>query len=202
MRRLLLICFAATLASAVQAAEVVGYGDVDGQSVELLSDGTWREVNADETGSNTCPKGVLAESAVLPVTLCFDQAVWKETSTAASFEKRYVAQSGRLWAGLITERVPVGRALMRDAILANVEEAGQEARDIKDLDPVVLAPDLRLDAISYVADFKDTEFSVTVYYGTIQGEGALQIMFWTVSSLAEETRTHISKLVRSLRLMR
>ncbi len=202
MRHLLLLCLAATLTSAVHAAEVVGYGDVDGQNVELLSDGTWRVVSADEVGSNTCPKGVLAESAVLPVTLCFDQAIWQEAPTADSFEKRYKAESGRLWAGIITERIPVGLALMRDGILANANNTDAEARNIKDLDPVVLTPELRLDAVSYVLDVKDTEFWVTVYYGTIQGEGSLQIIFWTVSSLAEEASIYIPSVVRSLRLIR
>ncbi|MEM7060413.1 MAG: hypothetical protein AAF557_22770 [Pseudomonadota bacterium] len=202
MRRLLVLSLIASLASYVHAAEVVGYGEVDGQNVELLSDGTWQLVRAAETEAGDCPKGVLAESSLLPVALCFKQAIWREAPKADAFEQRYVTKSGELWAGVITERIPIGPALIRDAILANAQRDGTKARNVTDLDPVVLGPELRLDALSYIMDVKDTEFWATVYYGPIHGEGTLQIMFWTVSALAEDASVHIPPVVKSLRIIR
>ena len=202
MKRLLVLSVIVSLASDVHAGEIVGYGEVDGQNVELLSDGTWRAVRADETEAGDCPKGVLAESSLLPVALCFEQTIWREAPKANAFEQRYVTKAGELWAGIITERLPIGPALIRDAILANAQRDGTKARNVIDLDPVVLGPELRLDALSYIVDFKDTEFWATVYYGPVHGEGTLQIMFWTVAALAEDASVHIPPVVKSLRMIR
>ena len=100
MRRLLvgIVFFAVLPLLAAQATEL-GRLQLNGKTIILIDDGTWRYADA-ASPQGGCAEGIVAKSTVLPLSACFHNKIWKTTSSNnVDFELLYARRGGDMYGG-------------------------------------------------------------------------------------------------------
>ncbi len=184
------------------AAEIVGEGTVDGTRVFLFDDGTWS--TSDQSAAAVaveCPPGGTFVSRRVPVSLCFDPAVWQAVRVVGQFERTLRTHDGTFYAGVVTEGQPAELATLRAAILSNAAKSGTiDSNSIRDSWRAQAPGGVALEVIEFAVDIQDTPFRVLNAYAQVEGKGTLQVTFWAASNVFRQNEAAGESVLKSVRV--
>jgi hypothetical protein len=175
----------------------------DGKSIIVYPNGTWRHAAGTPQPKDlvyakpdTARQAYDARRGGFQV--WYDSDKWKPGKPAKQdIETLFNHVSGELWAMVISERIPVPLATLRDAAVANAQDADpnvkvalEERRRVNGLDVIVL----QLEGVVQGIPFTYHGY----FYSTTSG--TIQVIAFTPQSMFSEYRDEITRFLNGLTL--
>ncbi|MDX0455518.1 hypothetical protein GOC72_18860 [Sinorhizobium medicae] len=176
------------------AAEV-GRTEIEGRTVILDSDGTWSFLGESSPSVDRADKSQEpavdcspVSSKVLPVVVCLPESDWSRAKLGGSFEIGFKANKVALYAGFITERIPMSDDTTRKAIVQQIETAAglkpvkvlvSDTKTINDHDWVHIVVETMIYDIPITYEF---------YVTSIEDKGTAQFVFYGPNEQFSETK--------------
>lgn len=196
-----LAVLAALAPIAAATAEEVGRAEVDGRPVVLFENGTWRFARSDAETRGDCAERVVFASSLVPLSYCLSDAEWRKTPPFGAFEQAFAHKQANVFMGTITERAVLSATVVRDAIIANMEDAsgltpvevaGEGTRTINGTDWRTLKLRTTIDGSRFV-----------YWYYYLTGEAAVvQVLFWAPASEESDGDAIVPNVADTLRFGR
>lgn len=133
-------------------------------------------------------------------TLALDPKAWTETKSNEPGRRTFSHESGDLYGLVITERIAVPTALLRDIVLQNLREAAPDARiveeqrrEVNGTEVLMMRTEATVNgvAVTYVGN----------YFGR-EGFGTVQVIAYTGQSLLGEHRAAMDAFANGLRIVK
>ena len=201
MKHLIVLAALLSLAAPVTAqnVDVIGSAIVKGKRIELLSDKTWRYVDA-TAEADAC----IVLNSILQT--CGLQGTWSSIATSGTEFIRQYRKDSRTYAGILFEEVGAvdGATLefMRNIVIENAAMGtGARPEDIPILDVTTLSVDDNpAERISYAANFNGVDF---IFQNTIVNAPRhnIQLVVWNIGKeLNAENRAANDSFVEAMRI--
>ena len=194
----LLLCIGLCLQAFVVRANEVGRFELpDGRTVILDDDRTWEFADEIEPPGDC----TTIQSAIVPVSICLDEAEWRRTDLGPEFELAFVAKSGDLYLGVITERIYVPTDRMSDVIVRNMQDAA-DLKGVRVLEESRRSiEDWEWDYIRMKAAIAGADFEYDFYFTSFPEAGSVQVLAFTSEELFDETETLREAVAEGLRIV-
>lgn len=167
------------LAGGAGSAGELGRVEFQGKTIVLFDDGAWRHADAP-----SCDPASKLESAVLPLSICFDRSVWSQDEASGSWEIMFQSKDRNVYGGLIPERFALNETFLRKAILNNAAgaaEGGASGIKVREESKVVVNG-RTWSRLVYDVAMEGLNLVYVNYFGKLGEEGAVQIVFFTTAS--------------------
>ncbi len=205
--KLAVYCFVALLTSLIAAgsfADEIGRATIEGRTVIVDSNGTWKyaeaAVDANGQAQIDCTKGTVTKSKKLAVSLCVTPPWTLDSGASGLMELQVVNKDLDIYFGLVTERTTMPLAGIRRAILYNAAQATA----VREEDIVIAKESTEKigghewSYIEYDVTFNGAKFRFANYYSSLGDLGIIQSVFWCSASYFEQNRAVMSDFMKGI----
>ena len=183
------------------AAEI-GRHEINGRSIIIDSNGTWKYAEAGAAPTGECVDGNIITSKKINLSMCIDRAWRIDNKISGDFEFQFYNGSSEIYGALITERTGVPTEALEYAILFHAANAmGLRNEDV----PILKKSKVTLNGVEwnyleYDIKLQGANFRFGNYYISLGETGVAQVPFWCGRAYFEKNRKQIEDMASTVKI--
>jgi hypothetical protein len=200
--QLLATCIAilAGISSVVALADEIGRHELNGRTIIIDSNGTWKYAEANAVSNGECTDGNVIASQKLRLSVCVKSPWRMDNSGSGTFGFQFDNSVSEIYGGAITEKTELPVEALEYGILKNAADAmGLRNEDVPVLKKSkVTLNNVEWNYIEYEIKLKGASFRFGNYYISLGETGVAQVAFWCGRAHFENNRKQIEEMASTI----
>lgn len=181
----------------VAVSAEIGRIEMEGRLVILNDDNTWEYASEAPSVRADCTD---VPSQVVPVTLCLDPGKWTFADLGGGAELKLRLQQKELYLLVISEETVIEIPALKKAAVTNAQSASGLTRVKVLSDSGASIDGHEFGKIEYATNVDGIDITYTNYMSKFDGEGSVQLVFFTSTDMFEQMQGEIAEVVAGVKI--